>query len=317
MGTILVTGGAGAIGSYLVKELCKTDEKIIVIDDLSSGYLENLPQSPRLEFVNASVLDNNALDYIFNQNIELVYHLAANFANQNSVDFPEKDLLTNGLGTLRLLEYAHKMGVQRFIYSSSSCVYGNREERLSENLREYSLDTPYGITKLLGERYVTYFHQHYGLPTVIIRYFNTFGPGEYPGKYRNVIPNFFYKAMHKQPLVITGDGEETRDFNYIANSVDGTLRAAQSQRAIGNTYNLASGKATRIIDLAQKINALTGNPAPVQFLERRSWDSIKNRCADTELARNDFAYQSAIDLVEGLKKTYEWLKEQNLGKCRF
>ncbi|MFQ5672483.1 MAG: NAD-dependent epimerase/dehydratase family protein [Nitrospinales bacterium] len=316
MKTTLVTGGAGAIGSYLVNELCKTDSKIIVIDDLSSGYLENLTQAPNLEFIHASILDVNALDTVFSQEIETVFHLAANFANQNSVDFPEKDLLTNGLGTLRLLEYSHKSKVKRFVYTSSSCVYGNRGERLSESCKEFSLDTPYGITKLLGERYVNYFHEHHNLPTTIVRYFNTYGPGEFPGKYRNVIPNFFFNAIKKQSLVITGTGNETRDFNFIADSVNGTLLAAKKENAVGKTYNLASGRQTKIIDLANMINELTGNPAPVQFVQKRSWDSIEKRCAEIDLARKDLNYDPQVSLNEGLDITYQWLKNQSLDKYR-
>lgn len=317
MKTVLVTGGAGAIGSYLVGKLCKTDQKIIVIDDLSSGYLENLPQASNLEFVHASILDINALNSIFSRDVDTVFHLAANFANQNSVDFPEKDLQTNGLGTLRLLDYAHKNGVKRFVYASSSCVYGHRPEPLSESCKEFSLDTPYGITKLLGERYVNYYHSHYGLPTVIVRYFNTYGPGEFPGKYRNVIPNFFYNAIKKQPLVITGSGEETRDFNFTSDSVTGTLLAAEKDSAIGGTYNLASGLETKIIDLAKMINELTDNPAPIEFAAKRSWDSIAKRYADIERARQDLDYSPQVKLAEGLEKTHAWFQTQNLDKCRF
>lgn len=317
MNTVLVTGGAGAIGSNLVKELCKTDKKIIVIDDLSSGYLENLPQSPNLEFVNASILDVNALESVFNRKVDTVFHLAANFANQNSVDFPEKDLQTNGLGTLRLLEYSLKNKIRKFVYSSSSCVYGDRNEKLSEKCREYSLDTPYAITKLLGERYVNYFYAHHNLPTVIVRYFNTYGPGEFPGKYRNVIPNFLYRSLQKKPLIITGTGEETRDFNFIQDSVQGTLLAAENGRAVGKTYNLASGAQTKIADLAEMINEITRNPAPIQFVARRSWDSVNKRLADIDAARVDLNYEPRVNLSEGLRATYEWLKAQNLDKCRF
>ena len=317
MDAILVTGGAGAIGSYLVGDLCKTGRKIIVIDDLSSGWAENLPISNHLEFINASILDINALDSVFNQNIKQVFHLAANFANQNSVDFPQKDLMANGLGTLRLLEYAQKYQVDRFIYSSSSCVYGNRDEQLSESCKEFSLDTPYGITKLLGERYVNYFHEHHRLPTVIVRYFNTYGPGEFPGKYRNVIPNFFYRAMNGQALTITGTGAETRDFNFISDSVEGTLMAAEKSKAVGKTYNLASGVETRIIDLAERVNKITGNSEPIEFAPKRSWDSVNRRLASIDEARKDLGYNPTTSLDEGLVKAYEWLQLQNLAKCQF
>ena len=259
---ILVTGGAGTIGSNLVKTLLKAEpELIIVIDDLSSGYLWNLPKDPKVYFIHGSVLDDEKMKRVFSFKPHYVFHLAAHFANQNSVDHPETNLLVNGLGTLKALEYAHLVGVERFIYASSGCsVYGSSAPLpLREDYVSLHLDTPYQINKLVGELYCNYFHDYYGLPVVIARYFNVYGPGEVPGRYRNVIPNFMWWAMNNQPLPITGTGEETRDFAYVDDIIDGSLRMGVIKEAVGEAINLASGKETKIIDLAKMINEITGN----------------------------------------------------------
>lgn len=306
---VLVTGGAGAIGSNLVKALLKRGcRNIYVLDDLSSGKQENVPDVPDVSFLKDSIVNDDILKRVFSERIDVVFHLAANFANQNSVDFPRLDLNTNGLGTLKLLEYSRDARVERFVYVSSSCVYGNKDIALCEDDPEYNLDTPYAITKLLGERYTTFFHRHDSLPTVILRYFNAYGSGEYPGKYRNVIPNFLALAMNGEPLPITGTGEETRDFTFNHDTVEGTIRAAEVDQAIGNIFNIGSGKETSIIDLAQKINVLTGNMERIIFIEKRSWDFIRRRVASIERAQNILGYHPTVGLDEGLERTYSWLK---------
>ncbi|MEM3703000.1 MAG: NAD-dependent epimerase/dehydratase family protein, partial [Candidatus Bathyarchaeia archaeon] len=185
---VLITGGAGCIGSNLVKALAKTEpEKIIVLDDFSASHRWNLPNHPEISVINGSVLNEENLKTAFAEKPQYVFHLAAHFANQNSVDHPETDLMVNGLGTLKVLEYAHLTRVERFVYASSGCsVYGSQAPLpLKEDFVSLHLDTPYQIHKLLGELYCNYFHDYYGLPVAIARYFNVYGPGEVPGKYRN------------------------------------------------------------------------------------------------------------------------------------
>ena len=200
---ILVTGGAGAIGSNLTKALIKTEAaKIVVLDDLSSSERWNVPDAPNVIFIHGSVLDEEILKRAFSNKIDFVFHLAAHFANQNSVDNPETDLMVNGLGTLKVLQHSHLYKVKKFIFASSGCsVYGSQAPLpLKEDFVSLHLDTPYQITKLLGELYCNFFYNYYGLPVAIARYFNVYGPGEIPGKYRNVIPNFIWWALHKKSL---------------------------------------------------------------------------------------------------------------------
>jgi len=269
---ILITGGAGCIGSNLTKTLLKAEpEKIIIIDDLSASFEWNIPKHQKVIFIHGSILDEEKMKRAFSYKPQIVFHLAAHFANQNSVDHPETDLLVNGLGTLKTLEYANLVGVERFVFASSGCsVYGSQAPLpLKENFVSLHLDTPYQIHKLLGELYCNYFHNYYGLPVAIARYFNVYGPGEVPGKYRNVIPNFIWWAMHNQPLPITGTGEETRDFTYVEDIVNGTLRMGVMKEAVGEAINLASETETKIIDLANWVNEMTGNKAGIIFKPRR------------------------------------------------
>lgn len=307
--SILITGGAGCIGSNLTKALLKAEvAKIVILDDLSAGEKWNIPVAPNVIFIEASILDEEALKRAFAHEFDFVFHLAAHFANQNSVDNPETDLLVNGQGTLKVLEYSHLTRVGKFVFASSGCsVYGSQAPLpLKEEFISLHLDTPYQITKLLGELYCNFFYNHYGLPVVIGRFFNVYGPGEVPGRYRNVTPNFIYWALHKQPLPITGTGEETRDFTFVEDIVDGTLRAGVISEAVGEAINLASETETRVIDIANMVNQLTGNEG-ISFVDRRDWDKITKRRASIEKARRILGYEPKTDMKTGIKKTLDWI----------
>ena len=309
--TVLVTGGAGAIGSNLTRALAEAGSKVIVLDDLSSAERWNVPSFPGVMFVEGDILDEVKLKRVFFERPSIVYHLAAFFANQNSVDHPERDLTVNGMGTLRLLEYSVFTGVERFVYASSGCsIYGSSAPLpLREEFMSMHLSTPYQITKMLGELYCNFFHNHYGLKVVKPRFFNSYGPGEVPGQYRNVIPNFIYWAMKGQSLPITGTGEETRDFTYVGDIVDGLLRAGAMESAIGQEFNLASGAETRIVDLANMINEATGNGAGITFAERRKWDTKSRLLASIDRARELIGYNPSTPFEEGLHHTIQWFHD--------
>lgn len=307
----LVTGGAGCVGSNLCQALLEAGAEVVVVDDLSAAARWNLPAAGRLTFLEGSILDRELLGRAFAARPAFVFHLAAFFANQNSVDHPESDLQVNGLGTLRVLERARAAGVERVVYASSGCsVYGAQAPLpLQEDFVSLNLDTPYQVTKLLGELYCNFFRNYYGLPVVRARLFNVYGPGEIPGRYRNVIPNFIHWARHGQPLPITGTGEETRDFTYVADIVNGLLRCGALAGAVGEAMNLASGVETKTIDLAQQVNALTGNRAGLETRERRRWDTHSRRCAAIDKARQVLGYQPRTDFPTGLRRTLEWFEK--------
>jgi len=307
--TILITGGAGAIGSNLVKFLSNYDCEIIILDDLSSGYRENIPTKKNIVFIKDSILNEKILKKIFKRKIDFIFHLAAHFANQNSIDHPKQDLLTNTLGTLNLLEYANLGSVKRFIYSSTSCVYGHDDRKLREDFAT-KLETPYAISKLTGEEYTHFFYRYYNMKTTVVRYFNSYGPYDPPGKYRNAIPNFFLRAKNKKPLIITGTGQETRNFTYVEDVVQGTVLTLTTKVSIGETYNIGSNNETKILHLAKLINKITNNKAGIKFTSRRKWDAIKRRMTDISKSHRDLDYEPSTTLEEGLLKTWEWFRER-------
>ena len=310
--TVLVTGGAGAIGTNLTKALAEAGaEMVLVIDDFSSSATWNVPSSPNIMVVEGDITNDVDLKRVFNENPEIVYHLAAFFANQHSIDYPEKDLMVNGLGTLKLLQYSRFIAVKRFIYASSGCsIYGNHAPLpLEEEFMSMNLTSPYQITKMLGELYCNFFLNHYGLPVVKTRLFNSYGPGEVPGQYRNVIPNFIYWALQGMTLPITGTGEETRDFTYVGDIVDGLLRAAHYETAIGEDINLASGREVRIIDLATMVNTLVGNESGVEFVKRRRWDTKDRLLASIDKGKRVLGYVPKTPFEEGLKNTIQWFRD--------
>ena len=310
--TVLVTGGAGAIGANLVTKLNQLEtKKIIILDDFSSSYEWNVPKGPKITLVKGSILDDEKLKWAFKEKPNIVYHLAAHFANQNSVDNPETDLMVNGMGTLKVLEHSHLISVERFIYASSGCgIYGAGSKMpFEEHEVSMKLYTPYQVTKMLGELYTNYYYNLYNLPIVNARFFNSYGPGEVPGKYRNVIPNFFYWAINKQPLPITGTGEETRDFTYVDDLISGLLAMAYCKEAVGEAFNLATGREIRIDDLAKWINEITGNDAGIVFKERRDWDKKNRLLASIEKAKRVLGYSPSMDFKEGLRHVYSWFIE--------
>lgn len=317
--TILVTGGAGCIGSNLSKRLSELNaERIIILDNLSSSYEWNIPQAKNIHFIKGDILDDEILKRIFKEKPDYVFHLAAHFANQNSVDNPEIDLMINGMGILKVLQCAHLANVKRFVYSSSGCgVYGlDSEMPFKENDISVSLYTPYQVTKLLGELYTNYFHNLYDLPIVNARFFNVFGPGEVPGKYRNVIPNFFYWALKGEALPITGDGNETRDWTYVNDIINGLLAMGIKEEAIGEAINLGSGKETKVIDMAMKINELANNKGGIRYIERRNWDVKHRLLSSIDKAQRLLDYKPQTEFNDGLKKVNTWFTEnlENIEK---
>jgi nucleoside-diphosphate-sugar epimerase len=308
---ILVTGGAGAIGSRVVRKLLELNSFVIVLDDLSSGYIWNLPQNDNMLFVKGDVTNDIDLKRVFSENPEIIFHLAAFFANQNSVDYPEKDLRTNGLGTLKLIEYATLYNkIERFVYASSGCsIYpSNAPMPYKEELTTMYLSSPYQITKMLGELYGNYFYKQCGVPFTKARFFNSYGPGEVPGQYRNVIPNFIYWALKGQKLPITGTGEETRDFTFVEDIVDGLLRMGYYKAAIGEAFNLAAGREIKIIYLAETINKLVKNDAGIKFLSRRKWDTKPRILASNKKAKEILGFNPDLDFENGLRKAIKWFK---------
>lgn len=304
--TVIVTGGAGAVGSNLSLALCGLGAKVIVIDNLTSGFPDNLTRD--IALIRGSVSDPAVIKEAFAQKPDFLFHLAAQFANANSIDNPLTDLETNAGGTIQLLEAAKTYkGLKKFTLISSSCVYGNSNEPMTEQT-PLNPGTPYAVSKLAAEQYVRIYQEQYSLPVVTLRYFNVYGPGERPGKYRNVIPNFIDRALKGLPLIITGTGDETRSFTYVDDIAHGTMTAAVSDKAEGGIFNLGSDQETKIKDLALAINRETGNSAGIEFKPRRGWDEVTRRAVNYDLARSTFGFEPTVDLETGLKRTVDWVR---------
>ncbi|MGH7263940.1 MAG: NAD-dependent epimerase/dehydratase family protein [Candidatus Rokuibacteriota bacterium] len=303
---VLVTGGAGAVGGRLCHRLAEAGARVIVVDNLCAGVRWNLPASIH-QFVEGDILDEPVLERAFAFRPRLVFHLASFFANENSVEHPERDLAVNGFGTLRLLAWAERRTVERVVYASSSCVYGAQASiAMSEPSASFHPQTPYQATKLLGELYANYFHGRGGLQVVSLRLFNAFGPGELPGPYRNVIPRFAHAALANEPIRLHGGGEDTRDFTYVDDIVEGMLESAIRAEAAGETINLGSGREVKILDLATLIVALTGSRSPLVVEDRRPWDRVARRRADLTKARRLLGYEPRWSLEAGLQETLRW-----------
>lgn len=300
---ILITGGAGAIGSRVANRLLGYGAKVIILDDFSSGRETNIPDGA--DFYRFDI--SQGLESLEFQ-VDYIIHCAAFFANQNSVLFPQRDLEVNGKGTLNVLEWATKQkNLKSMVYLSTSCVYGPLSGYLEEDHLSGILETPYAITKYTGESYCKFFAQYHKLPVKNVRLFNSYGSNEYPGKFRNVIPNFFDTSMKGLPLRITGTGKETRDFTFVEDIIDGILLALSSEFS-GEVFNLGTGRQTAIEDLAKLVNSITGNEAGIEYLPKRSWDNITDRCASIQKAKSKLGYDPKINLEKGLDKTYDWFK---------
>lgn len=307
--TVVVTGGAGVIGSHLTEYLVKQDYEVIVVDNLSGGSIENLPRFGKVYFYQKDVRDET-LERIYDKYKPfLLFHLAAHYANELSIKEPVYDLKVNAEGTLIQLKLAVKTCIKRFVYASTSCVYLPSFAPLREDapLRPH---TPYGISKLAGEYYTVFYGENYGLPFTIIRYFNAYGPKEPDNMYRGVIARFVSAAVRDEPLLITGDGEEVRDFTYMEDVVKGTVLAAFSENGINQVFNIGTGKGNTIKEVTGILEDLRGQKLEIRYVGRRKWDQTLYRVADISKARALLGYEPEYDLYGGLKLTLDWYEKK-------
>jgi UDP-glucose 4-epimerase len=308
MSRLLITGGMGAIGKNVAAAAINKGFDVVVLDDFSSAGGGTLDK--KVQVHKGSVEDHVLVEKLLKDSVEYVIHLAALFANQNSVDNPRADLSTNGLGSLNVAQMSAQVKIKRVVYASSSCVYENSDGALSETSEVGGFDTPYALTKYLGEKYFELYGHLDELDYSTVRIFNSYGPYEFSGKYRNVIPNFLKLAMNRKPLPILGTGSETRDFTYVTDIAEGMLLALMTPEAKGEVFNLGNGKETSVIELANAINEITGNPAGVEFHERRNWDHVTKRLSNIDKASAVLKYSPEVPFETGLANTYEWLKAE-------
>jgi nucleoside-diphosphate-sugar epimerase len=304
----LVTGGAGFIGSHLVRFLL-TRGQVRVLDDFSSGTLDNLTEVlPHIELLRGSVTDA-ALVQKAVEGCEVVFHLAAQVSVPLSLEQPVETFEVNLYGTQLLLEAARQAGVRRFVFASSAAVYGDAP-RLPK--RETMLPrpiSPYAWSKWYGELLCRDYWRVYGVPTVSLRFFNVYGPRQNPySQYAAVIPRWITAALTDHKPIVYGDGKQTRDFVYIDDLLQGLWLAAEHPEAVGRVFNLASGRAYSLLELLQAIEEAVGSPLEPQFTSPRPGD-IRHSFADIRAARGILGYEPRISLQEGIRRTLNAYRE--------
>lgn len=306
----VVTGGAGFIGSHIAERLLKNGNRVRVVDNLSTGKLDNLAHlNGDLEFHQMSITDKAALDRAF-AGAQVVFHQAALPSVPRSIEDPLESHEHTLTGTLNVLLAARDAGVRRVVYAASSAAYGDIEaEYADESILPHPI-SPYGAAKLAGEFYCQMFAQVYRLETVSLRYFNVFGARQDPtSQYAAVIPLFITAMMDGKPPTIYGDGLQSRDFTYIDNVVHGNLLASKAPAAVGQVMNLATGGRVTLLDLMDKLNRLLGTSfEPLHVPERRG--DIKHSRAGIDRARELLDYEPVVDFDTGLAHTVEWYRSK-------
>lgn len=312
--TAVVTGGAGFIGSELVRQLLARGDRVVVVDNLANGRRENLAEvlSPQCTLLEHDIRDLAAYRSVLAE-AHTVYHLAC-LGVRHSVHSPFENHDVNATGTLRLLDASRAAGVPRFVYVSSSEVYGTaRWVPMTEEHPTFPC-TVYGGSKLAGESYTRAFHRTYSYPTVVVRPFNTYGPrSHHEGDSGEVIPKFLLRCLAGKPMVIFGDGLQTRDFTYVTDSARGIILAGTHEGVVGRTINLGHGSEVTINELATLVAAAVGRPdASIVHDQGRPGDVLR-LYADMSQARSVLGYETTVTLADGLARLLAWYRAQALS----
>ena len=326
--TVLVTGGAGFVGSNLVLALLREGvEGVHVVDNLLSAERGNVPDDSRVRFTEGSIADETVLERL-GDDYDYVFHLSTYHGNQSSIHDPIADHEHNQVTTLKLLERVKRFGrIRKLVYSGAGCAVAEKTFDKANATHEdapvsLKMDSPYSISKIVGEMYCVYYHSMHNVPAVRARFQNVYGPREILGAgiwrgtpatvWRNVAPTFIYKSLKGESLPLEGEGAATRDFIFVEDIARGLLACAL-RGAPGDVYNLASGVETSIRELATTINEMTGNSAPLKVLPRRDWDHSGRRFGSTGKAECELQFHAEVPLREGLRRTVEWTR-RNLAR---
>jgi nucleoside-diphosphate-sugar epimerase len=311
MAQYLVTGGAGFIGSHLTDELVRRGERVRVVDNLSTGKRQNLAQHPGLEFVEGDLADLDVAKRAM-VGIDYVLHQAAIPSVPRSVLDPIGSNRANIDATVNVLVAARDAGVKRVVYAGSSSAYGNTPTLPKVETMAPAPLSPYALQKLVAEQYCQLFTRLYGLETVTTRYFNVFGPRQDPSSpYSGVISLFISALCDGRAPTIFGDGEQTRDFTYVANVVDGVLRACHAKDASGEVINVATGGRISLKELFENVRQLVGAKVDPLFADVRAGD-VKDSQADISKARRLLGYEPIVRFEDGLQKTVDWYRASQL-----
>jgi nucleoside-diphosphate-sugar epimerase len=314
-GIVLVTGGAGFVGSHIAATSAARGARVRVIDDLSTGHLENLEEiGGDIDFVQGSLNDEETLRRAL-EDVELVYHEAAIPSVPRSVENPRETHRACVEATFSLLLAARERGVRRVVYAASSSAYGDQPTLPKVETMSPDPLSPYAAAKLIGEYYCQVFTRTYKLETVALRYFNVFGPRQDPSStYSGVISRFIGALLTGQTPVIYGDGEQSRDFTYVSNVVDANVRAAETTRGVGQIINVANGERVTLNELLERLKEITGKTeVQAEYRDARVGD-VKHSLADITRAREFLGYEPQVGLEEGLRHTIDWWKQSRFAR---
>ncbi len=303
MSRYLVTGGAGFIGSHLCQRLCAEGHAVRVLDNLSTGRRANLAEIPsEIEFVEGDVCDATLLAEVAQQ-VDCVLHHAAISSVPASVEQPLVEQQVNAVGTLRLLEAARQAGVRRVVFASSASVYGNNPQMPKREDMPPEPESPYAVSKVVGEHYARVYSQIYGLEVVGLRYFNVFGPRQVPSSpYSGVISIFVAQMCAGASPTVCGDGHQSRDFVYVGDVVEANMRASTTPGIAGRIYNIGCGRSASLLELIAALNQILGTELAPMFAPPRAGD-IRFSSADISRARAELGYEPKVGLAEGLERT--------------
>jgi UDP-glucose 4-epimerase len=304
---VLITGGAGFIGSNLMAELVAQGHGVTVLDNLSSGYRLNLEPFPEVRFVEGDIRDGAAVaDAVVGA--EVVFHMAASVGNKRSIDHPLEDAEVNVLGTLRVLDAARVAGVRKIVASSSAGIFGELKTLPIQEDHPVEPDTPYGSTKLCMEKECLAYAKLYPMEAVCLRYFNVYGPNQRFDAYGNVIPIFVFKALRGQPITVFGDGEQTRDFVNVKDVVQANIKAALSH-GVSGAYNIGGGGRITINRLVKLLHEEGGLNLSVESGPPRPGD-VRDSLADITAAQKAFGFEPRVGMTEGLREYVNWARTE-------
>ena len=306
----LVTGGAGFIGSHIVYTLLEKGHRVRVLDNFSSGKLENLkPVLNQIELIKGDIRSYQTC-LKASKGVDFILHQAALRSVPKSMLFPAEYNEVNIQGTLNILQAAKEHKINRFVFASSSSVYGQTQAFPEKESFLPQPVSPYALTKLTGEHYCRIFSLHFGLPTTSLRYFNVFGPRQsLDDEYAVVIPKFIYCVLHNEPAPIFGTGRQSRDFTFVSNVVEANILASQRKKAKGEVFNVASGKDYSVLELLEALNKIMGKDIKPKFLPPRPGDVFRT-LADLTQAKKGLNFYPKTDFLKGLKLTVDYFQEK-------